>query len=194
MAIFTYSRPTDAVKKVDGAYLPGQLAAVSPVDVIVPAIVGATAVENGQFVKKSVVNGVLTVVPFASGDTAADIFGIVLSDVRGQRVVGENIIHTYQPGQTVSIIRQGFVAVPLQVSTDLAADGQVYVRIAANATNTALIVGGVETKSVTDETAAVTGAVFTGQSGYPLTKEQNGTTVAGGLTSKTAVIKLTLGL
>ena len=194
MAIFTYSKMPDVVKKSGGAYLPGQLAEVTPVDVIYPAVVGSTAVENGQLVKKVVSNGVVTVVPIAASDTAADVFGIVLSDVHGQTVLSENIVRTYQPGQHVSILRNGFVAVPLQVSTDLAAGGQVYVRIAANATNTALIIGGVETKSVTDETVALTGATFTGQSGYPLTKEQNGTTVAGGLTSKTAVIKLNLGL
>jgi hypothetical protein len=194
MAIFTYSRPTDAVKKVDGAYLPGQLVAVSPVDVIVPAVVGATALENGQVVKKAVVNGVLTVVPIASGDSATDVFGIVLSDVRGQRVASENIIHTYQPGQTVSIIRQGFVAVPLQQGS-VVADASVYVRVTANS-DTALPIGGIETAADSAKCVAIS-ATFTGATGYPLSKEVATTETDDGvvyITSKTAVIKLTLGL
>lgn len=191
MAIFNYSRIPDAVKKANGAYLPGHIAEVTPVDVKYAAIAGAD-LEDGQLVKKSYTNGVLTVSPLDASDATTAIFGVVVHDIRGQRVAGDGIIHTYVAGQEVTVMRVGYIAVPVQDSGTVTAGASVYFRNAVDSTNKHPV-GGVETTAVSNAVVQFVGATFTGQVGYPLSSTQNGTT-ATAITARTAVIKLDLGL
>lgn len=192
MALFNYSKSPDVVKKSGGGFLPGHMSAVSPVDVKVAAVAGG-ALEDGQVVKMSLSNGIVTVSALASGNAATDVYGVIIHDVHGERSLGEGIIHTYVAGDHVTVLRQGYVAVPLQdVKTNVTAGGTVYVRVTASGSNAGLPIGGIETAADSAKCVAIS-AKFTGEVGCPLTGTQNGTT-ASAVTQTTAIIKLTLGL
>ena len=190
---FSYTNIKEVFSKV-GAALPGHQTVLAPQPIVFAAI-AKEDVEAGQAVKVSKTSdGAWQVEKCA---LAADFAGIVLADVHAQRGVGngQQFIYEFKKGSTVSVMRNGYVWVPVEDATPtIAHDGTVYIRIAANASNTAIPVGGLESASVASETASLSGIKFTGNVGFPLTGEQNGTTVAGGLTGRTAEVKVELGL
>lgn len=190
---FSYTNVKEVFSKI-GAALPGKQTTLAP-QPIVFAAVAKEDLEAGAAVKVTKSNGVFFV---EECDDADDFAGIVLADVHAQMVKtgnGVQQIYAFPAGSTVSVLRNGYVWVPVQDATPtIAHDGTVYIREAANATNTALPVGGLESALVSDETAALSGIAFTGNVGFPLQGTQNGTTVAGGLTGRTAEVKVELGL
>ena len=97
-------------------------------------------------------------------------------------------IYKYK-NQSISVLRTGYVWVPVQDNGTITAGGAVYVRTKADATNTALPIGGIETGADSGDCLAWTGATFTGQVGFPLSATTNGTS-SSGLTARVAQIKL----
>lgn len=194
MAFFNYNSSVKEVFSKVGAALPGKQTVLAP-QPIVFAAVAAENLEAGQAVEVTKVNGVFKV---SHCTAAAKFAGIVLADVHAQAIrTGNGVQHIaiFPAGSTVSVLREGYVWVPVQNATPTITRGNAaYVRIAADSNNAALEVGGLESASVTNQTAALTGCTFTGNYGFPLQGENNGSTVANGATGRTAEVKVELGL
>lgn len=191
--LFNYTKIKEVFSKV-GAAVPGKQTTLAPQPVVFAAIAGED-LEAGQAVAITRTNGVYVA---TACDDADDFEGIILADVHAQEVrtdLANQQIYQFKAGTTISVLRNGYVWVPIQNATPtIARGGTVYIREAANATNTALPVGGLESALVSDETVALNGITFTGKVGFPLSGTQNGTTVASGLTGRTAEVKIELGL
>lgn len=180
--IFNYSSIKDTVAK---AMLPGQKSRVSNVDTIVAKPSSVTAeIEDGMLVK--LVEG--RVEPLAAGDTASDVFGIVVQDLRAQRrggsftFGGAQHITGYVPGTNVSVMLKGFIYVPVADTAEIEAGAPVnIVKTKADGKEVGVVVstGG----------EVLPNAVFTGNYGFPLSSKQDGTT-ASKLTAKTAEIAI----
>lgn len=172
-----------------GGYYPGHYTKSFPN--VIKTLNTSTAndpIEFGQVIVRDVTGAV----PFGrgvkAGDTAASIFGVALKDAISQTNLGENIIHEYRLGAQISVITAGQVAVPVQNGTPTIG-GQVYVRVAASATNAALPIGGIETALVSGETIAVPGWRFSTGIYYPSNASAAGTTSTA-LTGATATIEI----
>ena len=190
---FNYTKPYEVFSKV-GAALPGFQTTLAP-QPIVFAAVAAEDLEAGQLVEVAKSNGVFKVSHCTAANKAA---GIVLADVHAQVVrdgLANQQIYAFKAGQTVSVMREGYVWVPVQDATPtITRNAAIYVRIAADSDNAAAQVGGIESASVASETAQVTGIVWTGNYGFPESGNNNGSTVANGATGRTAEVKIELGL
>lgn len=201
MSIFNYTAIKDSVNY--SAFLPGQKGShYDPNTVIVPAVAEDT-IEFGSVVDVHLDAddqgiGCRYAKPIVSNATIDKLTGIALADVKGQNVLitrqAHQFINAYAKGQAVSVMKKGFVWVPVQSSGTINEGGAVYVRVKASSTNASLPIGGIETAADSTNTIAWTGVKFTGESGFPLSGTNDGTTVAGGLTGKTAEIYLDLDL
>lgn len=172
-----------------GGYLPGMPTKSFPN--IIETLNSSTtndAIEFGSVVVRDVVNGL----PIARGvkttDTAVKMFGIALNDVKSATTIFDNIVYAYHLGDQISVLRRGQVCVPVQAGTP-AIGGQVYVRIAASATNTGLVIGGIETTSVDNENVAVPGWHFESAGYYPTDASASGSS-ASAVTGLCATIKI----
>lgn len=190
--IFNYSKIKDTVSR---AGLPGQRAKVTPTDTATAFVTGTTGTfENGMAVKVVTdSHGVARVQPIVAGDTAETVAGFILQDITGEYVLSNPIgsprfIYQYANGKEVSVLSKGVIWVPVQDDGNIVKGQTVYVRNAVDSTN-GHPVGGIETKSGTGLVAIK--AKFTGQVGYPLASNKNGTTTAG-LTGRTAAIVVEL--
>ena len=190
---FNYTKPYEVFSKV-GAALPGFQTTLAP-QPITFAAVAAEELEAGQLVEVTKSNGVFKV---SKCTAAAKAAGIVLADVHAQIVregLGNQQIYAFAAGQTVTVMREGYVWVPVQDATPTITRGNaVYVRIAADSDNDAALIGGIESAAVSDETAQVSAIVWTGNVGFPETGNNNGSTETYGATGRTAEVKVQLGL
>lgn len=190
---FNYTKPFEVFSKV-GAALPGFQTTLAPQPIVFAAIADED-LEAGQLVEVAKSNGVFKVKHCTAAAKAA---GIVLADVHAQIVregLGNQQIFAFAKGQTVSVMREGYVWVPVQDATPtITRDAAIYVRIAADSGNDAALIGGIESASVASETAQVTGIVWTGNYGFPETGQNNGSTETYGATGRTAEVKVQLGL
>lgn len=189
--LFNYSHIKDVYNK--NGMLPGQQGFISGNDQIgVGIAVDDDYLENGQVVAVAIVDGKTPKFrKIATSDLATAFYGIVLADIHSQinRVAGQpQFIYKYK-NQSVSVLRTGYVWVPVQDDQTITAGAGVYVRVTASSTNTYLPIGGIETGADSGKCLAWTGASFTGQVGYPLSATTNGTS-SSGLTAKVAQIKL----
>ena len=189
--LFNYSAIKDVYNK--NGMLPGQQGFISGNDQIAVGIANdSDYLENGQVVKidlTDIKNPQFKAIQ--ASDSATVLYGIVLADVHAQIFYTPGrpqFIYRYK-NQSVSVLRTGYVWVPVQDNASITAGGQVYVRVTASSTNTYLPIGGIETSADSAKCVAWTGASFTGQVGYPLTATTNGTS-SSGLTAKVAQIKL----
>ena len=199
--IFNYTKGYDVIKfDTVGACLPGYASTLAPIFASFAGIVADDYVENGQLVK--VVRdttgkmNALTIKGIVANDAATAVAGVVMSDLKGQHFINDSgIQYVYQTakGQTATVLRNGYIWVPVQNATPtIAKGGAVYMRNKASTTNTALPIGGIESASVSNENVALTNFEFTGLVGFPCTGQNNGTT-ATGLTGRTAQVKVSLG-
>ena len=175
-----------------GSYLPGQITKTGWKQV--PSLNTVDAIEFGAVIKRDVSGSVPVAKVLASGDTAADVYGIAVRDVQSQGQVNYGIftksfINSYNPGQGVSIMRKGWIAVPVQNGTPTVG-GTVYVRVTASTDNANLPIGGIETSADEGKCVAIK-ATFESGSLFPM----NGITTTPSATvptSQTAVIYLDL--
>lgn len=199
--IFNYTKGYDVIKfDTIGACLPGYASTLAPIFASFAGIVADDYVENGQLVK--VVRdttgkmNALTIKGIVANDTATVVAGVVMSDLKGQHFINDSgIQYVYQTakGQTATVLRNGYIWVPVQNATPtIAKGGAVYMRNKASTTNTALPIGGIESSAVSGENVALTNFEFTGLVGFPCTGQNNGTTTTG-LTGRTAQVKVSLG-
>ena len=149
--LFNYNSGLKMVFDRDGAYLPGQLAKIGwKLAPTLNTLSTDPAIEFGQAVKRVVdANGLPYATAIATGDTADKFYGIAVRDVRSQSSVtytanGTSFIHQYMSGSPISVVRSGYVSVPVQNGTPVIG-GKVYVRVTASATNANLPIGGIET-------------------------------------------------
>lgn len=199
--IFNYTKGYDVIKfDTIGACLPGYASTLAPIFASFAGIVADDYVENGQLVK--VVRdttgkmNALTIKGIVANDAATAVAGVVMSDLKGQHFINDSgIQYVYQTakGQTATVLRNGYIWVPVQNTTPtIAKGGAVYMRNKASTTNTALPIGGIESSAVSGENVALTNFEFTGLVGFPCTGQNNGTTTTG-LTGRTAQVKVSLG-
>lgn len=96
--------------------------------------------------------------------TAALFAGVAVREVKtnlsftSYETIGGAQIGNYAPGSMGEILEEGSCAVKVNVTTGIASQGVVYVRVSANGANT--IVGGFEAASDTTHTVALTGVVW----------------------------------
>lgn len=199
--IFNYTKGYDVIKfDTIGACLPGYASTLAPIFASFAGIVADDYVENGQLVK--VVRdttgkmNALTIKGIVANDAATAVAGVVMSDLKGQHFINDSgVQYVYQTakGQTATVLRNGYIWVPVQNATPtIAKGGAVYMRNKASTTNTALPIGGIESAAVSGENVALTNFEFTGLVGFPCTGQNNGTTTTG-LTGRTAQVKVSLG-
>ena len=138
----------------------------------------------------------LTIKGIVANDAATAVAGVVMSDLKGQHFINDSgVQYVYQTakGQSATVLRNGYIWVPVQNATPtIAKGGAVYMRNKASTTNTALPIGGIESSAVSNENVALTNFEFTGLVGFPCTGQNNGTTTTG-LTGRTAQVKVSLG-
>lgn len=199
--IFNYTKGYDVIKfDTIGACLPGYASTLAPIFASFAGIVADDYVENGQLVKVVRDNtgkmNALTIKGIVANDTATAVAGVVMSDLKGQHFINDSgVQYIYQTakGQTATVLRNGYIWVPVQNATPtIAKGGAVYMRNKASSTNTALPIGGIESAAVSSENVALTNFEFTGLVGFPCTGQNNGTTTTG-LTGRTAQVKVSLG-
>ena len=199
--IFNYTKGYDVIKfDTIGACLPGYASTLAPIFASFAGIVADDYVENGQLVK--VVRdttgkmNALTIKGIVANDAATAVAGVVMSDLKGQHFINDSgVQYVYQTakGQTATVLRNGYIWVPVQNATPtIAKGGAVYMRNKASTTNTALPIGGIESSAVSSAHVALTNFEFTGLVGFPCTGQNNGTTTTG-LTGRTAQVKVSLG-
>lgn len=199
--IFNYTKGYDVIKfDTIGACLPGYASTLAPIFASFAGIVADDYVENGQLVK--VVRNTtgkmnaLTIKGIVANDAATAVAGVVMSDLKGQHFINDSgVQYVYQTakGQTATVLRNGYIWVPVQNATPtIAKDCVVYMRNKASTTNTALPIGGIESDAASGENVALTNFKFTGLVGFPCTGQNNGTTTTG-LTGRTAQVKVSLG-
>lgn len=199
--IFNYTKGYDVIKfDTIGACLPGYASTLAPIFASFAGIVADDYVENGQLVK--VVRdttgkmNALTIKGIVANDAATAVAGVVMSDLKGQHFINDSgVQYVYQTakGQTATVLRNGYIWVPVQNATPtIAKGGAVYMRNKASTTNTALPIGGIESAAASGENVALTNFEFTGLVGFPCTGQNNGTTTTG-LTGRTAQVKVSLG-
>lgn len=199
--IFNYTKGYDVIKfDTIGACLPGYASTLAPIFASFAGIVADDYVENGQLVKvvrdtEEKMNA-LTIEGIVANDAATVVAGVVMSDLKGQHFINDSgVQYVYQTakGQTATVLRNGYIWVPVQNATPtIAKGGAVYMRNKASSTNTALPIGGIESASISGENVALTNFEFTGLVGFPCTGQNNGTTTTG-LTGRTAQVKVSLG-
>lgn len=199
--IFNYTKGYDVIKfDTIGACLPGYASTLAPIFASFAGIVADDYVENGQLVKVVRDNtgkmNALTIKGIVANDAATAVAGVVMSDLKGQHFINDSgIQYVYQTakGQTATVLRNGYIWVPVQNATPtIAKGGAVYMRNKASTTNTALPIGGIESSAVSGENVALANFEFTGLVGFPCTGQNNGTTTTG-LTGRTAQVKVSLG-
>lgn len=199
--IFNYTKGYDVIKfDTIGACLPGYASTLAPIFASFAGIVADDYVENGQLVKvvrdtEEKMNA-LTIEGIVANDAATAVAGVVMSDLKGQHFINDSgVQYVYQTakGQTATVLRNGYIWVPVQNATPtIAKGGAVYMRNKASSTNTALPIGGIESAALSGENVALTNFEFTGLVGFPCTGQNNGTTTTG-LTGRTAQVKVSLG-
>ena len=100
------------------------------------------------------------VVPFGSGDAATAFVGITGAEVKTSLTYGSNV-GSYATGEAVPVMKRGRVNVKCNVGTP-ALNGDVYVRIVANALIPNGVVGEIEASADSTNTIKLTNAKFAG--------------------------------
>lgn len=192
MGLFNYGSGLKDTFVRTGSYLPGEITKSGWKQA--PSLNSAIAIEFGQAVKRDVSGAVPLAVNIAASDTADDLYGIAVRDVQSQSQVTygaytKSFISNYIPGQGITVIRKGWVCVPVQNGTPTIG-GTVYMRVTASDSNANLPIGGFETSSDSGKCVAIN-AKFESGPIFPM----NGTSTAPTATlptSQVAVIYLDL--
>lgn len=194
--LFNYSSGLKDTFIRQGSYLPGQIAKTGWKQApALNTLATEPNIEFGQAVKRAVNDNNL---PYAtaieSGDAATDLYGIAVRDVVSQSSVtyganGTSFIYSFANGQPVTILRKGWIAIPVQNGTPTVG-GTVYMRVTASDTNANLPIGGFETAADDGKCVAIP-ATFESVALFPMNGVSTAPT-ADVATSQTAVIYLDL--
>ena len=120
---------------------------------------GSTAIPFGQAVVPSATSGAVTAV--GASTVAADFVGVAVAQVKSATDYANQNVGTYVAGDAVSVIKRGCVNVKCQRGT-AAYDGDVYLRVAANASYPTAVVGGFEASADSTNTVKLTNAKWKG--------------------------------
>lgn len=149
--LFNYNSGIKETFNRKGAYLPGQItkSGWKMVDAI-NSRNSDDAIEFGTVLKRLIDND--TKIPYVTNivedDAYTTFYGIAVRDVISQHTTNlaspnANFIKSYYKGETISVIREGYVCVPVQNGTPIPGD-QVYVRVKPSLDNPNLPIGGIE--------------------------------------------------
>lgn len=149
--LFNYNSGIKETFNRKGSYLPGQITknGWKMIDAI-NSRTNDNAIEFGTVLKRLIDNN--TKIPYVTSIEEDDVYtvfyGIAIRDVVGQSSANltspeANFIKTYHKGQQISVMREGYVCVPVQNGTPIPGD-QVYVRVAPSLENPNLPIGGIE--------------------------------------------------
>jgi len=194
--LFDYASGHSQVFDQNGAYLPGRLPKTGYQVVETFQTDATKPVEYGEVVKISATDA-KKVVPIEAGDAAADVYGVVVRTYNqisnATYASGVNqFVYQPAPGQAVSVMRKGWIAIPVQKGTP-AVGTTLTVRIALATPDTGLPIGGIEAgDAVALETVAVTGMRFVSGPGFPM-KSVVVENVGNG-TGQTAIIAIDFAL
>jgi hypothetical protein len=189
--LFNYSSGLKETLRAATGYIPGRITTTGYKLVESAATDKAKPVEYGEVVKydaTELANNRKVAVPMEVGDTADLIKGIIvrtynqISNVQYADNVNQ-FVYSPPAGQTVSILRKGFIAAPVQDGTPVV-DGDLSVRVQASA---ALPIGGIEA-TVADGTNLLAVPQFRFDSGPGFPMNATNTTNTGDGTGQTAVV------
>jgi hypothetical protein len=97
---------------------------------------------------------------FGASGTAAAFAGIALREVKQSTVYGNNVNGAYAPSEPCDVLSRGSATITCNVGTPTAG-GNVYIRITANGSIPAGIVGGFEATADSTNTVLLTNAKWT---------------------------------
>jgi hypothetical protein len=101
------------------------------------------------------------VVPVGASSAAADFVGVALRETKSATNYLNQNVGTYNPGDAVPVLKRGCANVFVQKGT-AAYDGDVYLRVAANASYPNAVVGGFEAAADSTNTIKLTNVKFKG--------------------------------
>jgi hypothetical protein len=104
-------------------------------------------------------NGAVT--PVGASSAAADFVGVALRETKSATNYLNQNVGTYNPGDAVPVLKRGCANVFVQKGT-AAYDGDVYLRVAANASYPNAVVGGFEAAADSTNTIKLTNVKFKG--------------------------------
>lgn len=193
--LYDYNSGLKQIFNRKGSYLPGMIAKSGWKQVdAVNSYANGTPIEFGQVLKRVVdqTTRVPVVTAIEEDDPYNVFFGVAVRDVISQSDVNfnstnANIVTHYISGQPISVMREGYIAVPVQQGTPIAGN-PVYVRVAPSATNPALPLGGIEAFADVGN-VAWKNVVFESD-GYYALEGTNVLTNTNGITSQCATIKI----
>lgn len=190
--LFDYSSGLKEEFNRKGSYMPGTIAK-SPYKICesVNSLSTNPPIEFGIVLKRKVTdNGLPYVTTIEEDDSFTEFYGVAVKDVLSQSSVNRNdfqnqLIYTYIAGYPISVLKSGYVAVPVQNGTPIATH-QVWVRVAPSTENPSLPIGGIEAEGSVG-CVAWKGVFFESDGYYPL-KGTNAGTTTNGTTSVCATI------
>lgn len=148
--LFNYKSGLKQILNRAGSYLPGQIADINYKKVeSISSTFDDEPIEFGTVVKRVVdTNNIPTVQHIVADDSFTDFYGIAVRDVVTQNNLDiskfeAQIIHGYYAGQTISVMKCGYVSVPVQFGTPTP-HTPVWVRVAPSLDNPNLPIGGIE--------------------------------------------------
>jgi hypothetical protein len=101
------------------------------------------------------------VAPVGASSAAADFVGVALRETKSATNYLNQNVGTYYPGDAVPVLKRGCANVFVQKGT-AAYDGDVYLRVAANASYPNAVVGGFEAAADSTNTIKLTNVKFKG--------------------------------
>jgi hypothetical protein len=101
------------------------------------------------------------VAPVGASSAAADFVGVALRETKSATNYLNQKVGTYNPGDAVPVLKRGCANVFVQKGT-AAYDGDVYLRVAANASYPNAVVGGFEAAADSTNTIKLTNVKFKG--------------------------------
>jgi hypothetical protein len=101
------------------------------------------------------------VAPVGASSVAADFVGVALRETKSATNYLNQNVGTYNPGDAVPVLKRGCANVFVQKGT-AAYDGDVYLRVAANASYPNAVVGGFEAAADSTNTIKLTNVKFKG--------------------------------
>lgn len=195
--LFNYNSGIKEIFLRKGAYLPGQIAKSGwKLVESVNSLNTNPAIEFGTVLKRQIEP--TTKIPYVTqieeDDEPSDFYGVAVKDVTSEISVdlastNARIIKNYLNGVAISVMREGYICVPVQNGTPITGE-QVYVRIMPSMTNPSLPIGGIEALA-SQGTIAWKNVFFESGPYFPL-EGNNISTSADTPTSQCATIKVAI--
>lgn len=189
--LFNYPNGLKEEFNRDGSYMPGTITKTGwQLCESINSLATNPPIEFGTVLKRTTTNNGLPYVTTIAEDDSFEVFyGIAVKDDVSQNTVNvsefqNQIIHQYTAGYPISVMKSGYITVPIQAGTPIAGN-PVWVRVAPSTDNPSLHIGGIEAEASVGNVAWKNVEFISGPY-YPL----NGTeqTTSNGATSMCATI------